>query len=152
MHTVQCSMFYVHWIWSRYILGSSKSPPFWRKSQECEKPTSFLRTIQSINCSSLSLLFFQQKRSHIDNGTDNKWRHSYWIDTWLNSSADVRGGYYIIGFHRYFSLPIINIYIHSKQIIYLCRASFSSQHTFVKSWVNCMAQKWCAWFCAHLKG
>ena len=96
-----CSMFYVHWIWSRYILGSSKSPPFWRKSQECEKPTSFLRTIQSINCSSLSLLF-SNKSAAIDNGNDNKWRHSYWIDTWLNSSADV-WGYYIIGFHRFFS-------------------------------------------------
>ena len=140
-------MFYVHWIWSRYILGSSKSPPFWRKSQECEKPTSFLRTIQSINCSSLSLLF-SNKSAAIDNGNDNKWRHSYWIDTWLNSSADV-WGYYIIGFHRFFSPN--NKYIHSKQIIYLCRASFSSQHIFVKSWVNCMAQK-CAWFCAHLKG
>ena len=69
--------------------------------------------------------FFQQKRSHIDNGNNNKWRHSYWIDTWLNSSADVRGGYYIIGFHRFFSPN--NKYIHSKQIIYLCRASFSSQ-------------------------
>ena len=66
-YSVVCSMS-IEFEVGTYILGSSKSPPFWRKSQECEKPTSFLRTIQSINCSSLSLLFSNKSAATLITG------------------------------------------------------------------------------------